>query len=249
VLFLRDGTKPFRAKLPRTSLPLANGSRLQLTGICHVETSTGNMAFRAKPLNIELLLRTPADIRVLETPSPWTVKRLSIAALVLLVFALGALIWGAMLRRRVKQQTEVIRRRIEREAMLEERQRVAREMHDTLAQSFSGVAFQLEAIDARMPTDSSLKNFPSTAKQLVRHGQEEFRRSLLNLRAQELERGDLPTALREIGTQMTAGSGIHFTLTENGRIPRLPEAVENNVLRVGQECIRQCGPPRPVTEH
>jgi signal transduction histidine kinase len=137
----------------------------------------------------------------------------------------------------VSEQTDVIRRKIEREAMLEERHRVAREMHDTLAQSFSGVGFQLEALDAKLPPDEGLKQTLATAKQLVRHGQEEFRRSLMNLRAQELERGGLAPALAELGRQVTAGTGIEFELIEHGPTPRLPEAVENNLLRIGQECL------------
>jgi signal transduction histidine kinase len=174
---------------------------------------------------------------VLLAPSWWTAGRLAVAALLLLALALGALAWAAQLRRRVAEQTEVIRRKIEREAMLEERQRVAREMHDTLAQSFSGVGFQLEALDAKLPSDDGLKQTLATAKQLVRHGQEEFRRSLLNLRAQELERGGLAAALAELGRQITAGTGITFEFTERGAGRRLPEAVESNLLRIGQECL------------
>jgi signal transduction histidine kinase len=237
VLLLRADDTAFRARLPRTPLDLRGGARLRLTGVCRVEESIGSPGFRANPRTIELLLRAPADIVVLVAPSWWTAQRLAVAALLLLVLALGALAWAALLRRRVSEQTEVIRRKIEREAVLEERQRVAREMHDTLAQSFSGVGFQLEALDAKLPPDAALQQTLATAKQLVRHGQEEFRRSLLNLRAQELERGSLAAALGELGRQVTAGTGISFELSERGTIPRLPEGVENNLLRIGQECL------------
>lgn len=252
VLLLRADDTAFRARLPRTALDLRGGARLRLTGVCRVEESIGSPGFRANPRTIELLLRAPADITVLAAPSWWTAGRLAVAALVLLAVALGALAWAALLRRRVAEQTEVIRRKIEREAVLEERQRVAREMHDTLAQSFSGVGFQLEALDARLPADDGLKQSLATAKQLVRHGQEEFRRSLLNLRAQELERGSLAAALGELGRQVTAGTGISFELSERGAIPRLPEAVENNLLRIGQECltnaVRHAHPQRLTVE-
>ena len=72
---------------------------------------------------------------------------------------------------------------------------------------------------------------------MVRHGQEEFRRSLMNLRAQELERGGLAEALGELGRQMTAGTGIAFDLQLRGTARGLPESVENNLLRIGQECV------------
>jgi signal transduction histidine kinase len=237
VLLLRADNTAFEARLARTALDLRAGARLRLTGVCRVLESIGNPGFRASPRTIELWLRTPADITVLAAPSWWTARRLAIAAVLLLAVALGALAWAALLRRRVAEQTEVIRRKIEREAVLEERQRVAREMHDTLAQSFSGVGFQLEALDARLPQDDGLKQMLATAKQLVRHGQEEFRRSLLNLRAQELERGGLAAALAELGRQITAGTGITFEFSASGAGRLLPEVVENNLLRIGQECL------------
>jgi signal transduction histidine kinase len=72
---------------------------------------------------------------------------------------------------------------------------------------------------------------------MVRHGQEEFRRSLRNLRASELERGTLADALRETGAQLTAGSGVEFHFQESGQPRPLTEAAGNNLLRIGQECM------------
>jgi len=237
VLVLREGDTAFNARLARTPVELRNGTRLRLTGVCRVEESTGSPGFRANPRTVELLLRSPADITVLAAPSWWTTSRLAAAAGVLLVLAVGALAWAAMLRRRVAEQTEVIRSKVEREAVLEERQRVAREMHDTLAQSFSGVGFQLEALSAQLPADSAVNAKLETARQMVRHGQEEFRRSLMNLRAQELERGNLASALPELARQITAGTGIELRCDVRGTPRGLPEAIETNLLRIGQECL------------
>lgn len=238
VLVLREGDTAFNARLTRTSLDLRNGSRVRLTGVCRVEEATGAAGFRASPRTIELLLRSPADIVVISAPNWWTTQRLAVAAGGLLVLALAALAWAAMLRRRVAEQTEVIRHKVEREAVLEERQRVAREMHDTLAQSFSGLGFQLEALNEQLPPDAgAAKSRLETAKQMVRHGQEEFRRSLMNLRAQELERGSLATALPELARQITAGAGIELHCDVRGTPRGLPEAIEANLLRIGQECL------------
>ncbi len=237
VLLLRSGDTAFEARLPRSPLALRPGSLLRLCGVCRVEASSTTLSFRASPKSFELLLRSPNDIQLLAAPSPWTARNLAAAALALLLLALAALVWVAVLRRRVRSQTEIIRSRIEREAVLEERQRVAREIHDTLAQSFSGVGFQLEALDARLPDEPALRQSLATAKHLVRHGQEEFRRSLLNLRACELERGSLAEALAETGRLMTAGSGTTFELRHTGLGARFPEAVENNLLRIAQECL------------
>lgn len=75
------------------------------------------------------------------------------------------------------------------------------------------------------------------ARNMVRHGGESLRRSLMNLRAQELERGDLTQALPELARQITVGTGIDLRC-EIERPPRsLPEVVEANLLRIGQECL------------
>jgi len=238
VLLLRAGDTAFNARLARIPLELRGGSQVRLTGVCRVEESTGSPGFRANPRTVELLLRSPADIAVISAPNWWTAQRLAVASGALLVLALAALAWAAMLRRRVTEQTGVIRSKVEREAVLEERQRVAREMHDTLAQSFSGLGFQLEALAEQLPRDAEPAHKRlDTAKQMVRHGQEEFRRSLMNLRAQELERGSLATALPELARQITVGTGIELRCEVRGTPRGLPDAVEMNLLRIGQECL------------
>lgn len=252
VLLLRANDTAFSARISRTQLSLRNGSNLRLTGICRVEEPNfPRVGFQARPRSIELLLRSPADITVLAAPSWWTARRLAWTGAILLGIAVSALAWAVMLRRRVAAQTAVILEKAEREAMLEERQRVAREMHDTLAQSFSGLGFQLEALAAGLPADApSSRQQLETAKQMVRHGQEEFRRSLMNLRAGELERGSLATALPELARQITAGTGIALHFETQGTPRSLPESVEANLLRIAQECVNNAvrhARPRCIT--
>jgi signal transduction histidine kinase len=170
-------------------------------------------------------------------PPWWTLSRLLWAFAVLGLLSLATLVWVISLRRRVQLQTGIISRKIQREAVLEERHRVAREIHDTLAQSYSGLGFQLESIASQLPSDAPVRARLEIARQMVRHGQEEFRRSLANLRAQELERAELPEALGESGRHMTAGSGVAFELSVHGVTRRLDDAVESNLLRIAQECV------------
>ena len=85
-----------------------NGSLVQLTGICHVEVDENN-----RPVGFMVLLRTPEDIVVLKQAPWWNLQR----ALILLAFTcltiVGVLVWVRMLRRRVEQQTEIIRATLE----------------------------------------------------------------------------------------------------------------------------------------
>lgn len=73
ILVVGEGDTAFRAWLSAPPPALRNGSTLRLTGVCRVgESSLAGQRFRANPLEMELLLRSPADITVLAAPSGWT---------------------------------------------------------------------------------------------------------------------------------------------------------------------------------
>jgi PAS domain S-box-containing protein len=123
VLELQAGQVDFRATLntganrsPLGSLRL--GSLLQLTGVMMVEADKNH-----EPKGFEILLRSPADVVVLELPSWWTVRRALLALGLLAAAVILALGWVAALRRRVGRQTETIRLKYERELALEEQYR------------------------------------------------------------------------------------------------------------------------------
>jgi len=239
VLVLSADTVAFHARMPHRNVALHKGSIVHLTGVCRVEEfNITGAGFGANPRSFELLLRSPADVEVLTSPSWWTTQRLAYAAAILLGLALTAFVWIAMLRRRVSEQAAIIRIKVHREAMLEERHRVAREMHDTLAQSFSGLGFQLDALDAHLTNGADgARTQLETARKIIRQGQEDFRRSLFNLRAEELERATLSEALPALAAQMITGTGIELRCDIQPLPRRLTEAAEGNFLRISQECM------------
>jgi PAS domain S-box-containing protein len=101
---------------------LQNGSRVMVTGVCLVSPGSGweaGEAWRAK--SFRLLLRSPADVVVLRAPPWWNLRRLLWAVGILIVVILLALAWVGILRRRVQQQTEIIRQKLLAEAALKER--------------------------------------------------------------------------------------------------------------------------------
>jgi PAS domain S-box-containing protein len=123
VLDLQAGGVTFRAVLNTgtNSSPLGSlraGSLLQLTGVMIVEADKNH-----EPKGFEILLRSPADVVVLELPSWWTPGRLLLVLSLLGVAVISALGWIAALRRRVRQQTETLRLKYERELALEEQYR------------------------------------------------------------------------------------------------------------------------------
>ncbi|MBM3861473.1 MAG: sensor histidine kinase [Verrucomicrobia bacterium] len=243
-LVMQAGNQVFQARAPRPELDsslraLRTGSQLRLTGVARVKEPVFPPAgVQTQARSFDVLLRDVADVTVLSAPSWWTAERLGIALLAALALLVAALGWATLLRRRVAQQVEIIRARVAHEAVLEERQRVAREIHDTLAQSFAGVRFQMEAVDANLPESATTaRAHLAGAMQMAEHGQAEFRRALLNLRAQELPRAGLAGALAESARQLTAGTGIETSTNVTGVARGLPEEIENNLLRIGQECV------------
>ncbi len=122
-------------------------------------------------------------------------------------------------------------------ATLEERTRLARDIHDTLAQGLTGVVVQLGATQralARAPDEA--KAHLAVALGMARESLAEARRSVWNLRAPALERGDLSDALRGL-TVRPLGANVTVTFEQRGEPWRLSTAVESTLLRVGQEAL------------
>lgn len=124
-------------------------------------------------------------------------------------------------------------------AILGERNRMARELHDTLAQTFTGIVMQLEATQAMIPPTISepAQKHLHRAGLLARQGLQEARRSVWSLRSEALESADLPTALLRIAQQMTEHTTIQTDVIVDGTAIALPTKLENYLLRIGQEAL------------
>lgn len=151
-------------------------------------------------------------------------------SLLLAAIAAGILL---LLRRRL--------RRAEREfsAVLGERSRIAREIHDTLAQGYVGVSLQLEILAQLL----HLKKLEDAAKQLdttreyVRNGLADARQSIWALRTQDSGEAALPVKLRRMVEQ--AGSeDLISRFSIFGAYRPLPATIERELLRVAEEAIR-----------
>lgn len=126
----------------------------------------------------------------------------------------------------------------EQSSILEERNRMAREIHDTLAQAFTGILIQVDAATQVLVEDAeaTLAHL-DTIEELARTGLSEARRSVSALRPQLLEDGDLSTAFERLVNQMRVATHTALIYSVEGIAYSLAVEVENHLLRIGQEAL------------
>jgi signal transduction histidine kinase len=123
-------------------------------------------------------------------------------------------------------------------AVLEERQRIAQELHDTLAQSFTGIALQLSAANDVLESESERARAHITrAQTIARESLQESRRVVQALRPTLLQTQGLPQALAQLIEKATTGAAVegmcHIEGTSRPLLPR----IEEDLLRIAQEAV------------
>jgi len=123
----------------------------------------------------------------------------------------------------------------QRNAIVAERTRFARDIHDTLAQGFTGIMMQLNAAGQRLPADApDARAHIEKARELANASLEEARRSVSALR---ISTGSLLDAIERIARKLTADSGVQLDTKLDGQPYALPEQCEASLLRIAQEAL------------
>jgi signal transduction histidine kinase len=232
MLLLQSDSNLLLAEMPQpvdrnALLNLQEGSTILVSGISLIEVE-GHWDYEPSIVSNKLLLRSSKDIQVLIPPSWWTTLHvIYLAAL----FAFVSLVFLAL----------VVYNGIERwklQAVLEERERMAHEIHDTLAQSFAGIGFQLQAIRKAIPAGMpNLRNQVDLAKDLVRHSHREARRSLEPLTQNTSEDLDVLPSLEACAHKMVEGGSVEIVVASAGVARSLPRNIASCLIRIGQEAI------------
>jgi signal transduction histidine kinase len=123
-------------------------------------------------------------------------------------------------------------------ATLTERTRLAQELHDTLEQTMTGIALQLDMVAKlfNRSAENALHHL-KLARNLMRQSQVDVRRSVWGLRSRATEQFNLTNALGTTSRQIASGAGINVEIETAGETYPLSEIAEENLLRVGQEAI------------
>ena len=221
---------------------LVPGSRVRVTGICLLISDDSRAVISGiwHPRSFQILLRSPEDLAVLTPPPWWTPSHIILlfAGLAGASLLVTALVMFSARRHAREQKIQRTMAEAEFAAILAERNRLAREIHDTLAQGLAATSVQLMLAKKNVNGASeSLGHHLSAAQDLVRESLAEARNSIWNMRSHVLESSDLAGALKEILKQRCDGTGIETSVEVSGRSRRFAPIIENNLLRIGQEAI------------
>jgi signal transduction histidine kinase len=122
--------------------------------------------------------------------------------------------------------------------MLAERQRLAHEIHDTLAQGFISIIMHLEAAEQALLTSTAATNrHLAQARQTARESLEQARRVVNDLRPELLEHAPFDQAVGRVVADWSAGSGVTAVFTCTGDCHSLHPQVEVTLLRAAQEAL------------
>ena len=150
------------------------------------------------------------------------------------------------LEERVKERTEQLKLQItarqeaevQFNAVLNERTRLAQELHDTLEQTLTGIALQMDTASKFATGDGTrAKHHLGLARNLVTQSQTEVRCSVWDLRSRSPEQIDLAGLLLKISNQLTDDTTLKVHVNAVGRVRPLPELIEENLLRIAQESL------------
>lgn len=178
-------------------------------------------------------------------PTFWLFQAITASGLLIAAW-LNAIISQSVQRRElieVLQATQADLAWAEREAgILAERQRLANEIHDTLAQGFASIVVHLEASEQALPPGATAaQQHLDQARRVARDSLAEARGLVWALQPERLQRGSLPEAVARVAQQWSAVTGIPAGVTITGDVRPLPPQAEVALLRAAQEALTNAG--------
>lgn len=217
---------------------LEPGSEVQASGIVQESLPDAEDAWVVEPRagQVQLLLRSVADLRLVRAPSWWKPARLAAALAAVAGVAGGALAWVVFLRRQVRRQLALIETKLQAEAATEERHRIAREFHDTLEQDLAGITLRLDAAAHRTADDRS-RSVLEEQRGLIVRLQAETHDFLWDLRDPARHDGSLVESLASQTAYLQSLTDVPIRLDAAADLPRVPPLVQYQLLRIVREAV------------
>jgi signal transduction histidine kinase len=247
VLELQEAQRAFQAVLGagEAGLPaFAPGSQLELTGVSEVQLAPPAALGEINPQNssiasIQILLRSPLDVRLLSGPAWWTWRRAAALVGTLMLVLVGSLLWIYFLRRRLeKQQTARIAfsRQI-LQGQESERRRIASNLHDSLGQNLLVIKNQARLGLQPAADESLLRQRLDAISGVASQAIEEVRQITHDLRPYQLDRLGLTLAIRAAVSRVSENSPVLFASGVDDIDGLFDKESEINIYRIVQEAL------------
>lgn len=246
IMRLRDGDSSIEVRISEIGADalggVEEGCRVAATGVCIVELQeTGRLGFAPVSSRTLILPRSPDDITVVAAKPWWTARRLFAAISILLALLLSAMLWNNALVKRVRRRTaELFREQAahrEAEIRVEVRTRLAVELHDSISQSLTGIALQLDSAERANGdgNDRGVAGFLGLARQMLGSCRRELQSCLLDLRNRTFEEKDLSEAIRRTVLPLSENAevAVRFNVPREG----LADTTVHTILKIIRELV------------
>lgn len=248
VLELQEQQRVFLATLAsgQGALPdITPGSRIRLTGVCDDEPSAPppagekSAAMQQFPASLNILLRTPKDVAVLDGPPWWTWKRTATLVGTLFMVLMVTLLWIHLLHQRLERQqaAQLAFSRQVLERLEDERRRIAANLHDSLGQILLVIKNQALLAIQRPPDEQALRQRLDEISGATSQAIEEVRQITHGLRPYQLDRLGLTQAIRASVDQAAKNNSIQFASRVENVDGLFDKDAEIHVYRIVQEAI------------
>lgn len=224
------------------TLRLEPGCQIEVTGLCTLQFAAPYSQAEFPHFNgFVLTPRTIHDLKIISQPPWWTPLRLSLVLVSLIIVIIGILIWNHSLRtlseRRARALTRERIAHAKTEVKIEERTRLAVELHDSISQMLTGVAMQLDsAVRAEQEKRTSTRQFLETAKRMLGSCRKELQECLWDLRSRTFAEHDMTEAVLRTLAPHTGNVQIDVRFN----VPRkaLSESAAHTILAIIRElCV------------
>ena len=244
LMHLENGNRVFTADVsncPAVLDGLDVGCFVEITGACILESSNLHRPSKFPRMgNFLIVLRSPRDIQIIARPSWWTPARLATAICILLVLIVAILVWNATLRIAVFRKSRALLKeqtaKIEESLKIDERTRLAVELHDYLAQNLTVVSYQISsaqnAFREKLP---DAERFIEKADRMLQSCRTDLRRCLWDLKSDALSELDFTKAVLKT-TALVAGESAVIARFDIRRT-RLSDSTAHAILSICRELV------------
>ena len=232
---------PVEMRFPVSDAAITEGCHIRATGVCilAVDNWRQNTIF-PQIKGFLLVVQSPADIEIVERPPWWTPAKLVIVIVVMLAFLVTILIWNASLRilseRKSRALFKAQESRIESELRVDERTRLATELHDYLAQNLTAISYQVSAAQSAYAENNSCTGgLLKTIDRMLQSCRVELRRCLWDLRSDTLNEKDFTLALRNTVLPVSGNAALNIRFPV--RRSRLSDTTAQAILSIVRELV------------